>query len=93
MDEATRFRLLGNYGTPRVRIGRIVRCQIRGEVKVVGFTDAPIPWPQGKTRRHPAIIVYADLAKAIRRESEQAVAHWWGVDAQTVWKWRKALGK
>jgi hypothetical protein len=36
--------------------------------------------------------VYKGLAKAVRRESEVAVAHHWGVDEQTVGKWRKALG-
>jgi hypothetical protein len=33
-----------------------------------------------------------DLARAIRRESEVAVAHHWGVGRLTVWTWRKALG-
>jgi hypothetical protein len=32
------------------------------------------------------------LAKAVRREAAQAVAHWWGVGTDRVWKWRKALG-
>ena len=61
-------------------------------MEVVGFTDGPIPWPLGKTARRPSIIVFGNLAKAIRRESEQAVAHWWGIKPQTVWAWRKALG-
>jgi hypothetical protein len=30
--------------------------------------------------------------KAIRLESEIAVAHHWGISPQTVWLWRKALG-
>jgi hypothetical protein len=92
VKDADRFRLLGKYRTPRVQIGRFVRCEIRGEVEVAGFTDGPIPWPLGKTTRRHAIIVYGDLARAVRRESEQAVAHWWGVKPQTVWTWRKALG-
>ena len=75
MDDAGRFRLLGRYRTPRVRVGRFVRCLIRGEVEVVGLTDAPIPWPLGKTTRRPAIIVYAGLDRALRREAAQAVAH------------------
>jgi hypothetical protein len=83
---------LGHYRTPRVRVGRFVRCLLRGEVEVVGLTDRPIPWPLGKTARRPAIIVYAGLARAIRRESALAVAHWWGVGLDRVWKWRKALG-
>jgi hypothetical protein len=37
VDDADRFRLLGKYRTPRVRVGRIVR----GEVEVAGFTDGP----------------------------------------------------
>ena len=32
-----------------------------------------------------------DLVRAIRTESEMAVAHHWGVRNQTVWKWRRAL--
>jgi hypothetical protein len=91
VDDADRYRLLGKYRTPRVRVGRIVRCEIRGEVEVASFTDAPIPWPKCRTARRHAIILYGDLARTVRQESEQAVAHWWGIDIQTVWKWRKAL--
>jgi hypothetical protein len=32
------------------------------------------------------------LAEAVRRESGQAVAHWWGVSPHTVRAWRRALG-
>jgi hypothetical protein len=92
VDAADRFRLLGKYRTPRVRVGGMVRCEIRGEIEVGGFTDRPIPWLKGKTKRRPAIIVYGGLAQAIHRESKQAVAHWWGVKPLTVWQWRKALG-
>ena len=92
MEDAVRFRLLGKYRTPRVRVGAVVPCEVRGDIQVVGFTGGPIPWPLGKTTRRLAIVVYGALAVAIRRESAQAVAHWWGVDAQTVWAWRKALG-
>jgi hypothetical protein len=92
MHDADRFRLLGKYRTPRVRVGAFVCCLIRGEVEVVGIRDGPIPWPVCKTARRHALIVYADLARAIRRESAQAVAHWWGVGMGSVWKWRKALG-
>lgn len=59
---------------------------------ITGMTDAPIPWPVGLhgAGRH-SLIVYKDRAKAVRRESEQAVCHWWRVRPTTVWKWRKAL--
>ena len=92
MDDADRFRLLGSYRTPRFRVGRRVRCLDRGEVEVAGVRDGPIPWPVCKTARRRALIVYADLARAIRRESAQAVGHWWGVRPDCVRKWRKALG-
>jgi hypothetical protein len=45
-----------------------------------------------KGGRRPALILYGDLAKAVRRESAEAVMHFWGVKANTVWQWRKALG-
>ena len=32
------------------------------------------------------------LKRAVQRESEAAVMHWWGVGTDTVWKWRRALG-
>src|SRR5262249_30101140 len=92
MLDADRFRLLGKYCMPRVRVGAFVRCLIRGEVEVVGIRDGPIPWPVCKTARRHARIVYAGLARAVRRESAQAVAHWRGVGQDRVWKWRKALG-
>jgi hypothetical protein len=93
MDDAERFRLLGRYRTPRFRYGRRVLCEVRGEVVITGMTDAPIPWPLGKRGRgRHSLVVYKGLAKAVRRESNQAVSHWWGVDPQTVSKWRRQLG-
>ena len=93
MTDAERFRLLfGPYRTPRFRYGRPAFCEVRGEVVLVGLSDAPIPWPVGKRGRHKALVVYGGLAEAVRRESAQAVARWWGITPQTVWKWRKALG-
>jgi len=92
MDDPDRYRLLGKYRTPRARVGAFVRCLIRGEVEVVGLTDLPIPWPKCKTGRRHAIIVYVGLARAVRREAAQAVAHWWGVRPLQASKWRRALG-
>jgi hypothetical protein len=93
MDDTERFRSLGRYRTPRFRYGRKVLCEVRGEVAITGMTDAPIPWPIGKRGRgRHSLVVSKGLAKAIRRESEQAICRWWGVCPTTVWKWRKALG-
>jgi hypothetical protein len=92
VNDADPHRLLGRYRAPRFRYGRVVRCEVRGGVEVVGLHEAPIPWPVGKKGRAKSLVVFKDLARAVRRESEVAVAHHWGVDKQTVRKWRKALG-
>ena len=38
--------------------------------------------------RARSLVVYKGLAKAVRPESAQAVAHWWGLTPQTVTKVR-----
>jgi hypothetical protein len=44
MEDTDRFRLLfGPYRTPRFRIGSFVRCEVRGEVRIVGVSDSSIP--------------------------------------------------
>jgi hypothetical protein len=51
------------------------------------------PGPIGKGRRgRHSLIVYKDLAKAVRRESNQAICHWWGACQTAVRKRRRALG-
>lgn len=95
MRDADRFKFLGTYKTPRVRIGRRLTCEARDcDVIVVGYSDGRIPWPLGRRPRQAAkaLIVYGDLADAVRRESNQAVCYWFGVTPQTVSKWRKLLG-
>lgn len=83
--------LFGPYATPLFHYGDVVSCEIRGEVEIVGLTGALIPWPIGKRDRFKSIILYGPLIDAVRRESNQAVAHWWGVTSPTVSKWRRAL--
>lgn len=93
MDDINRFKLLGKYRTPRFKYGDIVTCAILGDVKIVGLTDARIPWPKcrsGKCAR--AFPLYGDLIEAVKRESGQAIMHWFGVGETTVGKWRQALG-
>jgi hypothetical protein len=53
MIDADRLKLLfGPYRTPRVRLGRVLTCEARGaDVIVVGYSDAPIPWPVCKVSR------------------------------------------
>jgi hypothetical protein len=83
--------LYGPYRTARVRLGSVRFCEVRGEVTIVGITDARIPWPVGKTLRAKSLVIFGALARAIRRESNAVVCHWWGVTPQTVTKWRNAL--
>lgn len=95
MRDGLRFRLLGTYKTPRVRVGAMLPCAYRGEdVIVVRFSTGRIPWPVGKRAgvAGSGLVLYGDLAKAVQRESNQAVAHWFGVCASTVRLWRSALG-
>jgi hypothetical protein len=96
VKDTDRFRLLGTYETPRVRLGTVLSDEVRdGDVVVSGYTDARIPWPVGHSKERggfPALVVYGRLVQAVRRESNQAVCHWFGVSAQTVSRWRKSLG-
>jgi hypothetical protein len=82
----------GPYRTPSFRYGKRVQDEVRGEVEFVGTSSGRIPWPVGKQGRYRSLVVYKDLAKAIRREAVLAVAYWWGVTPQTVTKWRRRLG-
>jgi hypothetical protein len=94
--DADRFRLLGRYQTPRFRYGQVVFCEVRGWVILTGLTQAPIPWPvckkAGRSSGRTSLVVFRDLVRALRRENNQAVAHWWGVAVVTVSKWWKVLG-
>jgi hypothetical protein len=84
--------LFGPYRTPRFRYGATVFCEMRGYIEIVGLSTGRIPWPIGKRGRgRRSLVVYKGLAKAVQREASVAICHWWGITAQTVTKWRKAL--
>jgi hypothetical protein len=82
----------GPHRTPAFRYGSKVECEARGEVKIVGLSDAPIPWPIALAGSRTSPVVFGPLVKAIRREAACAVAHWWGASPWLVRKWRRALG-
>jgi len=82
--------LFGPYAPPRTRRGKFLFCEVRGTVKVGGYSDGLIPWPV-KWRTRKSLILCGDLVRAVRRESRPAVAHHWGVGVDTVKKWRRAL--
>jgi hypothetical protein len=93
MADADPYQLRGTYHAPPVRVGQVVRCRMRGRVRVTGFTAARIPWPVGSTGagRH-TLVVYGGLLRALRKETTGAVGRWWGVSPTTVDIWRRALG-
>ncbi len=93
----TRIKLLfAPYRAPQVKYGDTVQCSIRGTVRVVGWKeDGLIVWPLGRPARqagHASLILFGDLERAIRTESELAVAHHWKISITTIWKFRRALG-
>src|SRR5437868_3305934 len=95
MHESERVKLIsGPYRTPRCKVGGFLRCAKRGRVLVRGIHEAPIQWPYTLPKKggRPMLILYGDLARAVRVESETAICYWWGVGTMTVWKWRRALG-
>ena len=92
MLQAERFRLHASYRTPSFKYGAVVEDLVRGPVQIVGLSDGRIPWPIGTKGRAKSLVLFKGLAKAVRKESHQAVRHWWGVGAHRVWKWRKELG-
>ena len=92
MNDGQRFALrFGPYAPPLFKYGDVVMDEVRGEVKIVQLSAAKIPWPIGRRGSTVSLVVYAGLAQAIVRESNQAVSHWWGITPQVVSRWRKAL--
>ena len=96
MKDSDRFKLyFGPYDTPRFRYGQRVWCHYRGWVKIVGLTDGKIQWPiRRPIKSNPgrdSMVIYHGLKRAIEKESNQGVAHWWGVSRGTVRRWRRAL--
>lgn len=81
----------GPYFAPRVRVGQRVECARFGLVRIVGWSEGPLPWPQCRRSSSPSMILFADLERAVRCESAQSVALAWGVWSPTVSIWRKVL--
>jgi hypothetical protein len=96
MRDADRYRLMGTYRTPGVRLKAVLSCEHKDrDVVVVGFTTGPIPWPiggpkTGRGRRTP--VLFGELIRAVRQESNQAVAYHFGIHPRTVSRFRKSLG-
>ena len=87
------FRLLyGPYRAPRCLVADVLTCELRDrDVEVGGMSAGLIQWPTAKTKARRSLILCGDLVRAVRCESNIAVAHHWGVSTYVVTKWRRAL--
>jgi len=74
-------------------MGSYLPCAIRGSVKVVGMSNAPVPWPIGERGDEQELVVYRGLLRALTSEEDsEAIATAWGLTAAKVNAWRQALG-
>src|SRR5439155_19899886 len=90
LSSGLRYQLSGGpYDPPRTRRGRHLFCELRGTVKVGGYSDGPIPWPVKWGTR--SLILCGALVQAVKEESALAVGHHWGVCQHVVQRWRRAL--
>jgi hypothetical protein len=89
-EELVRF-VGGPYAPPLVAVGGWLKCALRGDLQVAGYTNAPIPWPVA-AGHHKQLIVCGDLVKALQTESRLAVAFHFGMSRQWVSGSRRRLG-
>jgi len=66
LPAAERFNLDHEYRTPRFKIDATVTDKIRGKVKIIGVSDARIPWPMGRKGFHRGYMVVGALVRAGR---------------------------
>lgn len=79
----------GPYERPACRIGDLLEDALHGLVVVTGFHPSPMSWPcRAGVAGKQAVIFTAELVRALRNESNLAIAHWWGVSSQSVSIWR-----
>lgn len=81
----------GTYGPIPVNVGDRLTDELRGEVVVGGFFDAAIPWPYATGPGPRQLVLTGHLARALRSESPEAVAAWWGVTISAAMRMRAKL--
>jgi len=85
----------GPYRPPEHSVGTVLHDEYRGDVKVEGTTNAPIPWPgvsYKKGRSETLLpVLCGDLVRAVCEENEMTVAHYWGVSFYMVEAWKRAI--
>lgn len=62
-----RFKPIGSYSTSVGEVGDIVTCEVRGEMRVNGLTNAPIIWPVAPfiLTKHRSRTVFNGVCKAL----------------------------
>ncbi len=82
----------GPYHAPPVQVGEVLFCSLRGRnMKIVDWSDGPIPWPRARVGGQLVRIMCGDLEKAMRIESTAAIACAWGLSIPGVMRWRRVL--
>jgi hypothetical protein len=85
----------GPYRPPNVTVGMTLHDEYLGDVRVEGFTNAPISWPATdyrKGRREALLPIFCgDLVRAVCEEDELTVAYYWNVTRYMVERWKQAL--
>jgi len=82
--------LFGPYSPPLIPKSGLLRCEMRGLLRIGAYSQAPIPWPM-RHGKH-SIILCGDLVRAVKTESVEAVSYHWNVSRGLVQVWRKTLG-
>ncbi len=84
----------GPYYPPSADVGNEITCMLRGRATVCGWGTGRIRWPLIRVGHggKGAYVMTAELARAVRHESQAAMQYWWGVGTTTVSQWRKKLG-
>jgi len=88
--------LAGPYCWPKgCKIGDILHDEAFGDVRVDGFTQAPLAWPAHMHQRGLfdglLPILFDGLVRAVCEEAELAVMHYWGVSRYFVNLWKQAI--
>jgi hypothetical protein len=88
--------LFGPYSAPSCKRGdEAISLNRDGPVVITAWTDAPISWPRCRQigqRGGSGLLVTEELVRAIRSEASAAIQYWWGINSETVWRWRKLFG-
>jgi hypothetical protein len=91
-EQEEQFRLVdGPYAPPLIAIGGWLKCELRGELQVGGYTNTLIPWAVAVGHAQQRIVC-GDLVRALKTESLAAVCFHFGISHSVVSEYRNRLG-